>query len=284
MTNALRIATVQRGYDPRDLVMVAFGGAGPLHANRLCAEMQIPLLIIPPSPGTASAFGLLVTDLKHEFSRGRLMDDLHQDVEEINRMFQGLEAQGEDALIREAMKNPEIRFFRQIEMRYAGQSYELSIDCPGGKLTEAGLDSVRKQFHSEHDRTYGHGYPGEPIEIVNLRLTAVGLISKPRFREISSRGDEVSAARKGVRPVFLEDSNDFVEAPIYDRSLLGAGHSFDGPAVVEEMDSTTLIEPGFTARVDEYGNLLVSPKQRSVTGNELAESELSSAGSPIGNR
>jgi N-methylhydantoinase A len=258
MTNALRIATLQRGYDPRDLVMVAFGGAGPLHANRLCAEMQIPLLIVPMSPGTASAFGLLVTDLKHEFSQSRVMSEGHQDVEAINHMFSIMEKQGHDVLIREGMQHQDISCSRQIEMRYVGQSYELPIDCPSGRLTRELLTEMKQQFHFEHDRAYGHGYPNEPTELVNFRVTAMGAIKKPRFREIPSAGKTIDTARKGTRQVFFEDTADFLETPVYDRGLLGAGHRFEGPAIIEEMDSTTLIEPGFQVAVDKYGNLLVS--------------------------
>jgi len=261
MTNALRISTVQRGYDPRDLVMVAFGGAGPLHANRLCAEMQIPLLIIPPSPGTASAFGLLVTDLKHEFSQGRLMDEDHQDIAEINRLFAQMEAQGKEVLTRERMEDRNVSFFRQIEMRYAGQSYELAIDCPDGQLTRADLAEVRKQFDTAHDRAYGHGYANEPTEMVNLRLTAIGAIRKPRLREVAAMQDKVEAARKAVRPVYFEELKGFVQTPVYDRGLLRAGHRFEGPAIVEEMDSSTLIEPGYEVEVNPYGNLLITARR-----------------------
>ena len=258
MTNALRIATLQRGYDPRDLVMVAFGGAGPLHANRLCSEMQIPLLIIPPSPGTASAFGLLVTDLKHEFSQSRVMGEDHQDIDAINHMFFLMEKHGKDILIKEGMPDRDISFSRQIEMRYAGQSYELPIDCPDGRLTAQTLVEMKRRFHVEHDRAYGHGYPNEPTELVNFRLTATGAIAKPRLREIPRSKGDVEIARKGMRQVFFEESGGFVQTPVYDRALLGAGHHFEGPAIVEEMDSTTLIEPSFQATVDTYGNLIIS--------------------------
>jgi N-methylhydantoinase A len=286
MTNALRIATLQRGYDPRDLVMVAFGGAGPLHANRLCAEMQIPLLIVPPSPGTASAFGLLVTDLKYEFSRGRVMDEEHQDAADITSRFSQMEGQGREVLTREGMSDRDIIFLRQTEMRYAGQSYELPIDCPNGEITQNDLDAVRKQFHREHERAYGHGYPEQPTEMVTLRLTAIGAIRKPRLREVPADGSAIEAARKTTRPVFFEQLNDFAQTPVYDRGLLCAGHCFEGPAIVEEMDSSTLIEPNFAVEVDQYGNLLISAKQgKSIPSDTgMRGVALSHAGSQGGGR
>ena len=258
MTNALRIITVRRGYDPRDLVMVAFGGAGPLHANRLCAEMQIPLLIVPPSPGTASALGLLVTDLKHEFSRTRIMPKDQADFGEINGIFSAMEEQGRAGLKREGLAEEDISFQRQIEMRYAGQSYELPIDCAGGEVAPGDLEDVVERFHVEHDRAYGHGYPGQPIELVNFRLTALGAIQKPRLREISP-GNGSPAAAVSERPVYFGSQGDFVPTSIYDRTQLKAGHRIEGPAIVEEVDSTTLVQPGFQVEVDRYGNLLISP-------------------------
>lgn len=258
MTNALRIITVRRGYDPRDLVMVAFGGAGPLHANRLCAEMQIPLLIVPPSPGTASALGLLVTDLKHEFSQTRIMPRDRADFDEINRIFSAMEEQGREILRRERLADADISFQRQIEMRYAGQSYELPIECPESRVAAAELEDVVKRFHVEHDRTYGHGYPDQPIELVNFRLTALGAIQKPRLREIlPANGAQASAAAE--RPVYFGSHGDFLPTAIYGRARLKAGHRIEGPAIVEEIDSTTLVQPGYQVDVDRYGNLLISP-------------------------
>jgi N-methylhydantoinase A len=258
MTNALRIMTLQRGYDPRELVMVAFGGAGPLHASRLCAEMQISLLIVPPSPGTASALGLLVTDLKHEFSRSRIMQEGHEDIDEIDRIFSSMEEAGGSVLNREGLSAEDIEFRRQIEMRYSGQSSELAIDCAGGSLTPEKLKTVRDQFHVEHDRAYGHGYPDEPTELVNFRLTAVGSIRKPQLREIAPAKRPVSEAEKGSRSVFFGVAGKFLTTTVYDRARLAAGHRFEGPAIVEEMDSTTLVQPGFRVEVDRYGNMLVS--------------------------
>ena len=239
--------------------MVAFGGAGPLHANRLCTEMKIGLLIVPPSPGTASALGLLVTDLKHEFSRTRIMEEGEEDVDEIDRVFASMEAEGRAALRREGLADESITFVRQVEMRYAGQSHELAIDFPAGEAAAGALAGLRERFHTEHDRAYGHGYPDEPTELVNFRLSALGSIRKPRLREIAPRSGPASEARKGLRQVCFDAAGGFVPTPVYDRSRLAAGHRFEGPAIVEEMDSTTLVLPEYTVEVDRYANLLISP-------------------------
>ena len=226
----------------------------------LCAEMQIPLLIVPPSPGTASALGLLVTNLRHEFSRTRIMPEGHDDVAAIQSIFDGMEADGRAALAREGLAATQMSFLRQVEMRYEGQSHEIAIDLPVGAVDPAALRTIRDRFHDEHDRAYGHGYPDQPTELVNFRLTAVGEIPKPRLREIPAARGDVRQAAKSTRPVYFGALGDFAITTVYDRSKLGAGHSFAGPAVVEEVDCTTLVPPEFKADVDRWGNLLISPK------------------------
>jgi N-methylhydantoinase A len=259
MVNALRLTTVRRGYDPRALVMVAFGGAGPLHANRLCAEMQIPKLIVPLSPGTASALGLLTTDVKHEFSRTRIMRGDSADSAAINKIFSSMEEAGGKLLRKEGIPAERISFLREIEMRYKGQSSELAVICRGGTLNAESLARLCAQFHEEYERAYGRGYPAEIVELVNYRVTAVGAIPSPPVRKISHSGLTAGQAKKGERPVYFHESNGFTKTSVYDRYKLEAGHHITGPAVVEEMDSNTLIHPHFQADVDGFGNLLISP-------------------------
>lgn len=261
MINALRLVSVQRGYDPRDFVLVAFGGAGPVHANRLAAETEIPTTLIPSSPGIASAMGLLVTDLKHNYSATliRRVDGL--DTRALEETFQYLEQEGRAALIRESIAEADMSFVRQIEMRYVGQSYELTLPLPNnGELSAAEIAQLLEQFHREHERAYGHSAPGEPTEIVNLRLTALSRIKKPELRELAKQKnpDEIKQAIKAHRQVFFAESGGYVDCPIYDRYKLGASAIVPGPAIVEEFDSTTVIHPGFQARVDKFGNLLLT--------------------------
>ena len=274
MINALRLVTVRRGNDPRELTMVAFGGAGPLHANRLCMEMQIPTLVIPPSPGTASALGLLVTDLRHEFSRTRVMaadaaDGAHADYgARIRPLYETMEEEGRRTLRREGVAAEDMEFRRGIEMRYAGQSSEVAVALPhaganGGadpRLDTSVLADAVRRFHVEHERAYGHGYPEQPVELVNFTVTAIGRIARPRLPRIGSNGQGVSDAQRGTRRVFFSADAGFVETAIHDRALLQAGHVVVGPAVIEEVDSTTLLHAGYRAAVDEFGNLLIAPR------------------------
>jgi N-methylhydantoinase A len=256
MTNALRLVSVQRGFDPRDFVLVAFGGAGPVHANRLAAETEIGTTLIPMSPGTTSALGLLVTDLQHDYSvtlnqrTDRLDDRVVEDA------YRNLEAQGRTALAREGVPATGVHLLRQVDIRYVGQSYELTVPLAKGKFDAATLAQVIERFHAAHNQTYGFSAPGEPAEFVNLRLTAVGAIAKPRLRQAApAEGDAVKARRA----VWFAETGGFVECPVYDRYRLAGGMVVIGPAIVEELDSTSVIHPGYATRVDRYGNLLVRP-------------------------
>ena len=256
MVGALRRISVQRGHDPRDFVLVAFGGAGPMHANRLAAELDIPTVLVPMSPGTTSAMGLLVTDIKHDYSATLIQRTDALDPALVDRRYREMEALGRQALQGEGAAHAGTRFERLVDMRYVGQSYELAIPMGDGPAGEA-LDRMLADFHAEHERAYGFAAPGEPVEFVTLRLTAVGSIAKPGLRELPAGRGGPEAARRAVRRVWFAEAGGFTGCPSYDRYRLPAGAVIQGPAIVEEMDSTTVVHPGFRAEVDRYGNLLI---------------------------
>jgi N-methylhydantoinase A len=248
MVNALHLISVQRGYDPRDFVLVGFGGAGPVHANAIAIGAEMPTLLIPRSPGIFSATGLLTTDLKRDAAVTimRRLDEL--DPAELDAQFAELERAGADELEREGLVGDRVEFLRQLDIRYVGQSYELTI--PAG-------DDLLDRFHAEHDRTYGFAAPGEPVELVSVRVTSIGRIAKPPVRKLEPGG---AVEPKETRQVYFQEADGYVDCPIYDRYALPAGASFAGPAVVEEFDSTTVVHPGFTVRTDEIGNLVIERK------------------------
>jgi N-methylhydantoinase A len=249
MVNALHLISVQRGYDPRDFVLVGFGGAGPVHANALARDAEMPTLLIPPSPGIFSATGLLTTDLKRDAALTimRRLDEV--DPSFVESSFAELERIGAEELALEGLAGDQVEFVRQIDMRYVGQSYELTI--PAG-------DDLVERFHAEHDRTYGFAAPAEPVELVRPFLTSVGRIAKPPLRVLEPGGD---ATPKERRRVYFAEAGDYVDCPIYDRYALAGGATFPGPAVVEEFDSTTVVHPGFAVTVDENGNLIIEKER-----------------------
>ncbi|MBV9169045.1 MAG: hydantoinase/oxoprolinase family protein, partial [Chloroflexi bacterium] len=256
MVRAIRIVSVQRGYDPREFALVAFGGAGPLHALALAEEMGVPRVVVQPRPGLASALGLLVTDLKHDYATTWIEATARVDPERLERLFAELEHQGRTMLQREGVASAQASFGRRLEMRYLGQSYQLTIPVPGPFGPTELADAVER-FHAAHEAAYGYAEPAEPTEVVNVRVSAVGRIDKPRLGPagVQRRAGQPDG-RQEPRPVFFR-SLGFVTTDILDRRLLAPEQAFDGPAVVEEHDSTTLVQPGWRGRVDPVGNLLI---------------------------
>lgn len=257
MVGALRQVSIQRGYDPRDFLLVAFGGAGPVHANRLAAELEMPSVLVPMSPGTTSAMGLLVTDIKHDYSVALIQRADQLDLHVVDAQFERMRSEGGLALASEGVSADSMRFVYQADTRYVGQSYELTINLPDGGVTSDQLPGLLDQFHREHERAYGFKAGDEPVEFVALRLSAVGVIEKPRTREIDAGGTDASAAIKARRSVYFAESGGYVDCPIYDRYGLKAGNEIEGAAIVEEVDSTLVVHPGWRASVDGFGNLFL---------------------------
>ena len=258
MVGALRRVSIQRGYDPRDFLLVAFGGAGPVHANRLAEELEIPTVLVPMSPGTTSAMGLLVTDIKHDYSLALIQRVDRVDPQEVGTHFQRMRSNGENALAREGVTSDAMSFVYQADMRYVGQSYELTIALPDSYLKSNRTEETLNLFHSEHERSYGFKAEDEPVEFVALRLSAIGVIPKPQLRKLSPGGDPTTNTLKETRPVYFAETGGRVDCPIYDRYQLGSGDEITGPAIIEEVDSTTVIHPDYRAAVDQFGNLFLS--------------------------
>ncbi|MHB8590242.1 MAG: hydantoinase/oxoprolinase family protein [Candidatus Dormibacteraceae bacterium] len=262
MTNAIRLISVRRGYDPREYALVAFGGAGPLHACRLAAELEIPLIIVPPSPGTASALGLLVSDLRHDYSRTIRRLTRQIDDRELDQSWLELELDARRALSADGIQLDRMSFRRYLEMRYAGQSYELTVELApqsgdSGVTAPEGLVQAEEKFHLLHAQLYGHAAKDEPTMIVNLRVTGVGHIPKPNLRLADNA--RTGLAGRSHRDVYFAERGGFVDVPTILRHTLPVGAEIVGPAVIEEMDSTTVLHPGYSAGVDEHGNLRISP-------------------------
>jgi N-methylhydantoinase A len=255
MIAAMRLVSVQRGYDPRDFVLVAFGGAGPLHANALAAELGLRTILVPPSPGVASAIGLLMTDIKHEFVATRRLLLRDADPAEVSATLAAFEARAHEALAAEREQWEAVSLVRTCDLRYKGQSHELQVVLPGGPLGPAELARAQEGFEEAHRRAYGYVAAEDPVELVNLRLTAIGkLPALPRKRVERGSGDP-AAALKGRRALWV--AGELLDAPVYDRYALRGGDTLAGPAVVEELDSSTVVLPAYTARTDDYGNLLI---------------------------
>lgn len=258
MVNAMRLISVRRGYDPRDFVMIAFGGAGPVHANRLAIEMHIPATIIPRSPGIASATGLLTSDLKFEFSTTDIRISNLLSIDKLADDFHQLEDRGRQALEREGVNSSDMGFEWLVDMRYLGQSFELPITVTDRELSKSTMTNLVNGFHDLHQNTYGFKSIHEQIEIVHVTVISTGFIPKPPPGNI--HGIEKSPANyvPEIRSVYFGEINDVVECQILNRYNLTAGSTISGPCIIEEFDSTTVVHPNWQAFVDNQGNLVLT--------------------------
>jgi N-methylhydantoinase A len=255
MARAIRVISVQRGHDPRDYTLAAFGGAGPLHAAQLAKELEIGRILVPRSPGILCAMGLLLTDLRADFSATRLRTLGPSVLAEVEEVFAGLRAQADAWFAQERIAEADQGLARTVDMRYAGQNYELSIAVPEGPVTAATLDVLAAGFAEAHQRMYGFTADEEPVQLVTFRVEATGIVKKAAFQPQAMEGPDASAAVTGRRQVWMGAG--FVPCPVYDRERLRPGNRIAGPAVVEQMDTTTVVPPGMDARVDAYLNLLL---------------------------
>jgi N-methylhydantoinase A len=254
LRRALREVSVERGHDPRSFALVAFGGAGPLHACRLAADLGMPRVVVPRAAGVLSALGLLVSDVLHDHgvSRVRRVEDISPDA--VTEAFAGLREDADDRLADEGVPPARRRFERRADLRYAGQSFDLSVPVPDGSLDESAVASLVERFHDRHAERYGHADRDEPVELVTLRLRARGVVDPPAF-DPPAVGTSAADAIREERPVTFDGT--VAETPVYDRSRLPAGASVDGPAVVEDDATTVVVHPGQTADVDDHGHLVV---------------------------
>jgi N-methylhydantoinase A len=254
MERALRVVSVERGHDPRRFALVAFGGAGPLHAAALADALDIPRVVVPRTAGVLSALGLLVSDVVYDYGRTRVrrLDEVAP--ADLRATFAELADRGCDRLADEGFPESRRAVECSVDLRYAGQSFDLPVEVPDGDLDEDALASLADRFHERHRERYGHADPDEPVELVTVRLRARGLVDPPELSAPLEDGSVEGAVRE-TRPVGFDDG--VHDTRVYDRTRLPAGASFDGPAVVEGPESTVLVHPGQAAEVDTDGNVVL---------------------------
>lgn len=260
MAKAIRVISVQRGYDPRDYALMAFGGGGPLHAARLARELDIAKVIVPLTPGALCALGLLMTDLKADFAKSRLTELQSADPKDIREGFLELEVQAEKWFTAESIKADDRKIHRTADLRYTGQNYEISVPFPDGEITTESIAALRKEFEASHYQRYGFAPDDEPVELVTLRIEAVGLVKKATIKAQAPSVDLAPPVPSSHRRIWMPELNETVSCPIYKREQLEYGHLLEGPAVIEQMDTTTLVLPKMIAKVDAYLNLVLEDK------------------------
>ncbi|HEY1361214.1 MAG TPA: hydantoinase B/oxoprolinase family protein [Xanthobacteraceae bacterium] len=279
--NAVRQMTVQRGIDPRDLALLAFGGAGPAQSPAVMELLGMRACLVPPNPGNLSAFGLLAVDWRTDHILTKVMHEDAIDLAALASLYAALEDDARETLRRDGIDRSRMRLVRQADIRYAGQSTEVRVAAPAGAVDRAFTAALIDAFHAAHLRTFGYNYAGEQkVELVNFCVSGFGLIDRPQLPSLETRGG-TSAAPKGKRPVYFDGR--FGDTVVHDRAALPPGLRLDGPAVIEEFGSTTVVFPGQTLEVDPYGILVVRKRsgsdERARTAPEQPTGEESGPGS-----
>ncbi len=258
MVGAIRNISVERGHDPKDFALVAYGGAGPMHAIDVAALLGINRVVVPLNPGIASAFGLLAAEFKNDYARTFLQQAPGYDLDGIELVYSELEAEGRAWLNEEGVPRRVHAMSRSADLRYAHQGSEVTVPLSGKQATGESMDALIQEFHAQHQQLYGFSLD-QPVEIVTLRVTVsgdVGSVALPRWDGVSYSAEKAILDR---RQVYFDQGNGFVPCNIYSRDQLSPGASISGPAILEGMDSTVVINPGWTSLVDDCGNCIIRP-------------------------
>lgn len=258
MIEAVRLVSIQKGFDPKDFTLFAFGGASPLHATEIAKELGIPRVVIPRASSEMSAFGFLAADIRHDFAITRLLPLQQEAVESICSLYRELGLKGEATLDQEGVAEENRLLLYRMDLRYRGQAFELTVDLDSDAAETVDIARLLAQFHVEYERQYGHCDKSEPVEIVNFRLSAIGITPKISLEELPEGGSDPKATLKGNRCVYSTYSREYVTVPVYDHGLLLAGNQIEGPAIIESVDTTIALEQNQVASMDRLGNMIIT--------------------------
>lgn len=253
MADAVRLISIARGHDPRDFALVAFGGAGPLHGADIARELNIPTVIVPPNPGVTSAVGCLLVDVQHDVSKMLFSNAATADLEEIEAAFNEIEIEGRERLKRDGVADKDMTFQRLVDMRYQGQWRSLAVPVAG--RIESMTDAIAK-FHDEYEKAHNFRREDFPVEIYRVTVRAIGITPKPSFPKVEIDRN-AKAEPKGHRDIWFHGETKAIKTPLYDRDQLPPGVTLKGPAVIDQLDSTTIVPPGSTAYIDEWLNIQI---------------------------
>ena len=260
MSHVVTRVTTERGLDAGDFAMVAYGGAGPLHAGLVARELRIPTVIIPLSPGHFSASGMLVADLRRDFVRTWFNPLEKASFEEMEQIYEAMEADGKRALEKDVADRGKIVISRAADLRYVGQEHSVSVELSAKLLIKRDRAGIKKRFDEVHAMRYGFNSPQDPAEIVSLHSSVIGSLEKPTPKPLARKGVKIKSAQH--RKIYFAEHKDFVNTPVYARSELPAGAKITGPALVEEYASTTVVFPGDKLEVGKFGDLIITIDRR----------------------
>ncbi len=256
MAAAVREVAVKQGQDPRDFPLVVAGGAGPNHACRIALELEIPLLMVPRESSIFCAAGMLMSDIKHSFVKTYATRLEEADVERFQKLFNDMRKAGVEMLKSEGFDSRTARFVYSLDLRYVNQYHEVEVEMPMGAVKACDFKAMAEKFHPIHNKLFGYSLEeeGTPVELINMRLVTVGVTDKPRFLPMEFTGKDPQKAFKHKRRVYLPQEKGFAEVPVYDGLALEFGNCIEGPAIIEQVNTTTLVTSEYRVLVDKYGN------------------------------
>jgi len=256
MAAAVREVSVKHGYDPRDFPLVVAGGAGPNHACMIALELDIPVMIVPRESSIFCAAGMLMSDLKHDFVRTYATLVQEADPVKFSGLFDDMKRQGNALLTSEDISEKRIEYFYSLDLRYVRQYHEVNVEITADELKKTDFDSIVSRFHHQHNKLYGYSLEEEdkPVELINIRLVCIGRVEKPKFQLERYAGADPSGAYKGERLVFLPVEKGFHGIDVFDGMKLKYGNKVSGPAIVEQVNTTTFVSSEFNVLVDKYGS------------------------------
>ena len=261
MVNGIRRVTVERGYDPRDFVLVAGGGATGAHITALAKEMGIDTVLVSKLSSGLCAYGQIISDVKYNFMATiptRL--NLLKAAEEINNAFKGIESKGIKYLNKDGFEEKNIKIYRSLEMRYVGQIHECTVNIDFFEITNETLENIKEAFHNRHKELYTYSETESPVELVNIESTIYGKIDRPTYLELENKG-QINDALKTSRNLIFSETGNLIKTPVYDGNKLSPGHQINGPAVVEEDTTTLVIEPEWFLELHKSGTYIIKKKK-----------------------
>lgn len=258
MVKGMAGSSIEKGFDPREFTLLAFGGAGALHACELAQEIGMKKVVVPLYPGAFSAFGLVTSDIRHDYVQTVAKSASALDLDALERAYEMMEAQARAALAEEKIAPDEIAIQWTADLRYAGQAYELNVPViHNGRLTRKEIDATVARFHALHQKVYAYSSEKEGVDVINVRLTGIGQVPDVKLPKRKRAQDSARAALKNKRRVYFAERG-FVNVPVYERDLLKPGMTLPGPCMIEEIISSTVVIPGATAKLDEWGNIVIT--------------------------
>ncbi len=270
MASGVREVSIKRGHDPREFPLVVAGGAGPVHACMIAQELEIPVMIIPKESSIFCAAGMLMSDLKHDFVRTYSTQLHDMDVDKFQSLFHEMEREATELLRSEHIPEAAIQYIYSLDMRYVKQYHEVNVEIAKETIERGDVESIGRSFHPEHNRLFGYSLEEEktPIELINLRLLSVGRTVKPQFKHEEYDGEDPEQALKTGRKVYLPLEDQFEDIPVYDGHKLKYGNKVVGPALIEQVNTTTFVTPDYNVLCDRYGSYTMYLKSKE---NEIAK-------------